>query len=102
MAAIPGANGSLDGDARESGSVERPLTTAPGSLRSVASHVPLRKVRAVTLRTPYLLFIGDAHDQLAAKTAAGIAFWRPEICLGSFACRAARPICSCPTRRSRK
>ena len=84
MAAIPGANGSLDGDARESGSVKRPLTAAPGSLRSVASHVPLRKVRAVTLRTPYLLFIGDAHDQLAAKTAAGIAFWRPEICLGQL------------------
>jgi len=33
----------------------------------------------VTLRTPYLLFIGDAPDQLAAKTAAGVAFWRPEI-----------------------
>ena len=31
------------------------------------------------LRTPYLLFIGDAPDQLAAKTAAGVAFWRPEI-----------------------
>jgi len=38
----------------------------------------------VSLRTPYLLFIGDAPDQLAAKTAAGIAFWRPEICLGQF------------------
>jgi uncharacterized NAD-dependent epimerase/dehydratase family protein len=38
----------------------------------------------VTLRTPYLLFIGDAPDQLAAKTAAGIAFWRPEISRGQF------------------
>ena len=38
----------------------------------------------MTLRTPYLLFIGDAPDQLAAKTAAGIAFWRPEISLGQF------------------
>jgi D-glutamate N-acetyltransferase len=38
----------------------------------------------VTLRTPYLLFIGDAPDQLAAKTADGIAFWRPEICLGQL------------------
>jgi uncharacterized NAD-dependent epimerase/dehydratase family protein len=38
----------------------------------------------VTQRTPYLLFIGDAHDQLAAKTAAGIAFWRPEICVGQL------------------
>ena len=45
---------------------------------------PCGKVRAVTLRTPYLLFIGDAPDQLAAKTAAGIAFWRPEICLGQL------------------
>jgi uncharacterized NAD-dependent epimerase/dehydratase family protein len=41
-------------------------------------------VGAVTLRTPYLLFIGDAADQLAAKTAAGIAFWRPEISRGQF------------------
>jgi len=39
---------------------------------------------AVTLRTPYLLFIGDAPDQLAAKTADGIAFWRPDISLGQF------------------
>ncbi len=36
------------------------------------------------LRTPYLLFLGDAPDQLAAKTAAGIAFWRPEIARGQF------------------
>ena len=38
----------------------------------------------MSLRTPYLLFIGDAPDQLAAKTAAGIAFWRPEISLGQL------------------
>ena len=38
----------------------------------------------MALRTPYLLFIGDAPDQLAAKTADGIAFWRPEICLGQL------------------
>lgn len=38
----------------------------------------------MTLRTPYLLFIGDAPDQLAAKTAAGVAFWRSEICLGQL------------------
>lgn len=36
------------------------------------------------LATPYLLFIGDAHDQLAAKTAAGIAYWRPEQCVGQL------------------
>jgi uncharacterized NAD-dependent epimerase/dehydratase family protein len=38
----------------------------------------------VALRTPYLLFIGDAPDQLAAKTADGIAFWRPDISLGQL------------------
>jgi len=38
----------------------------------------------MTLRTPYLMFLGDAPDQLAAKTAAGVAHWRPEISLGQF------------------
>ena len=36
------------------------------------------------LRTPYLLFLGDARDQLAAKTAAGVAYWRPDWCLGQI------------------
>ena len=36
------------------------------------------------LKTPYLLFLGDAHDPLAAKTAAGVAFWRPEWCVGQL------------------
>ena len=36
------------------------------------------------LKTPYLLFLGDAHDGLAAKTAAGVAFWRPESCVGQL------------------
>ena len=38
----------------------------------------------MTIRTPYLMFLGDAADQLAAKTAAGVAHWRPEICLGQL------------------
>jgi len=38
----------------------------------------------MTLRIPYLMFIGDASDQLAAKTAAGVAFWRPEACVGQL------------------
>jgi uncharacterized NAD-dependent epimerase/dehydratase family protein len=33
---------------------------------------------------PYLLFLGDAPDQLAAKTAQGIAQWRPDWCLGQL------------------
>ena len=31
---------------------------------------------------PYLLFLGDAPDQLAAKTGAGVAQWRRDWCLG--------------------
>lgn len=33
---------------------------------------------------PYLLFLGDVHDALAAKTALGIVDWRPEWCLGQL------------------
>jgi uncharacterized NAD-dependent epimerase/dehydratase family protein len=34
--------------------------------------------------TPYLLFLGDAPDRLAAKVAQGIRDWRPEYALGQF------------------
>jgi uncharacterized NAD-dependent epimerase/dehydratase family protein len=33
---------------------------------------------------PYLLFLGDITDQAAAKTAAGLRQWRPELCLGQL------------------
>lgn len=36
------------------------------------------------LKTPYLLFLGDAPDQLAAKTAQGVRDWRPEFALGQM------------------
>ncbi|MDQ7081252.1 MAG: N-acetyltransferase DgcN [Paracoccaceae bacterium] len=36
------------------------------------------------IRTPYLLFLGDAPDQLAAKVAQGIRDWRPELALGQL------------------
>ncbi|SBV92385.1 conserved hypothetical protein [uncultured Alphaproteobacteria bacterium] len=36
------------------------------------------------IEPPYALFLGDAPDQLAAKTAAGIATWRPEWCVGQI------------------
>ncbi len=38
----------------------------------------------MAIQTPYLLFLGDAVDQLAAKTAQGIAHWRPEFCVGQL------------------
>lgn len=43
------------------------------------------------LKHPYLMFLGDVPDQLAAKTAQGIVDWRPEWCLGQLrlpGCRA--------------
>lgn len=36
------------------------------------------------IRTPYLLFLGDAPDNLAAKVAQGIQDWRPENVVGQF------------------
>ncbi|MDD2943800.1 MAG: DUF1611 domain-containing protein [bacterium] len=36
------------------------------------------------INKPYLLFLGDAPDQLAAKTADGIAYWRRNDCLGQL------------------
>ena len=36
------------------------------------------------IKTPYLLFLGDAPDQLAAKVAIGIKDWRPENAVGQF------------------
>jgi len=43
------------------------------------------------IETPYLLFLGDAPDALAAKVAQGIKDWRPEYAKGQFrmnGCRA--------------
>ena len=47
------------------------------------------------IRQPYLLFLGDAKDELAAKTAFGIHDWIPETCIGQFRfedCAAKLPI----------
>ena len=38
----------------------------------------------VEITPPYLLFLGDEPDVTHAKTAAGIAFWRPEACIGQL------------------
>lgn len=37
-----------------------------------------------TITPPYLMFLGDVPDALAAKTAYGIVDWRPEWCLGQL------------------
>mgnify|MGYP001942887051 CR=1 FL=1 len=36
------------------------------------------------IASPYLLFIGDATDQLSIKMARGAADWRPELCIGEY------------------
>ncbi|MEO9648670.1 MAG: N-acetyltransferase DgcN [Roseobacter sp.] len=36
------------------------------------------------IETPYLLFLGDAPDQLSAKVAQGIKDWRPENAVGQY------------------
>ncbi len=43
------------------------------------------------IERPYLVFLGDARDQLAAKTGQGVVDWRPESCVGQLrldGCRA--------------
>jgi uncharacterized NAD-dependent epimerase/dehydratase family protein len=45
----------------------------------------------MTIAHPYLMFLGEAADQLAAKTAQGVVHWRPDWCLGQLrlpGCRA--------------
>ncbi|TEW54710.1 DUF1611 domain-containing protein [Psychromonas sp. RZ22] len=36
------------------------------------------------IQKPYLLFLGDAQDPLAAKVAQGINQWHPEYCVGQY------------------
>ena len=36
------------------------------------------------IETPYLLFLGDAADPLAAKVAQGIRDWRPDYAVGQY------------------
>jgi uncharacterized NAD-dependent epimerase/dehydratase family protein len=38
----------------------------------------------MVINKPYLLFLGDASDQLAAKTAEGVAYWRRNDCVGQM------------------
>lgn len=74
----------ITGDARQAG--ERSAT-----LRAD----PERQPGLAMLKQPYLLFLGDAADQLAAKSAVGVWQWRPELCVGQVrldGCRAELPL----------
>ncbi|PPR78325.1 MAG: hypothetical protein CFH06_00856 [Alphaproteobacteria bacterium MarineAlpha3_Bin5] len=37
---------------------------------------------SMLIEHPYLMFLGDAPDELAAKVAIGVHYWRPDWCLG--------------------
>jgi uncharacterized NAD-dependent epimerase/dehydratase family protein len=39
---------------------------------------------ATSVKPPYLLFLADAEDRLAAKTAFGLHYWRSEQCVGQL------------------
>ena len=38
----------------------------------------------MTIQQPYVLFLGDAPDPLAAKVAQGIKDWRPGLSIGQI------------------
>lgn len=38
----------------------------------------------MSIRHPYFLFLGEAQDQLAAKTSIGVGQWRPDWCVGQL------------------
>ena len=42
------------------------------------------RIAGMEIEPPYLIFIGDARDALAAKTGQGIVDWRPERALGQL------------------
>ncbi|MFM2481043.1 N-acetyltransferase DgcN [Celerinatantimonas sp. YJH-8] len=48
------------------------------------------------IQKPYLLFLGDAHDPLAAKVAQGIKQWHPEYCVGQFRMEECQADCELP------
>ncbi|MCU5772141.1 DUF1611 domain-containing protein [Erwiniaceae bacterium BAC15a-03b] len=50
----------------------------------------------MNIKKPYLLFLGDAHDQLAAKVAIGIKQWHPEYCIGQYRMEGCHADCDLP------
>jgi hypothetical protein len=42
------------------------------------------QITKISLDAPYLIYLGDVPDMHHAKTGAGIAYWRPERCIGQM------------------
>jgi len=47
-------------------------------------------INTIELKPPYLLFLGDVADDIDAKTSLGLAYWRPDLCVGQ--CRLGTPV----------
>jgi hypothetical protein len=75
--------------------------------RRIRASLPRTTIKEpAMIETPYLLFLGDAPDPLAAKVAQGIRDWRPENAVGQFrmeGCKAdlGLPDMTWPRRRRR-
>ncbi|MBB4301960.1 putative NAD-dependent epimerase/dehydratase family protein [Rhodobium orientis] len=50
----------------------------------------------MSIKTPYVLFLGDAPDLLAGKVAVGIRQWRPEHCVGQIRLPGCKADCGLP------
>jgi len=42
------------------------------------------QITRISLEPPYLIYLGDVPDLHHAKTGAGVAYWRPENCIGQM------------------
>jgi D-glutamate N-acetyltransferase len=42
------------------------------------------QITRISLDPPYLIYLGDVPDMHHAKTGAGVAYWRPERCIGQM------------------
>jgi len=42
------------------------------------------KITRISLESPYLIYLGDVPDLHHAKTGAGVAYWRPQDCVGQM------------------
>lgn len=62
------------------GRAEPPSCMSATNTRGQATGPP----RQAAWGPPYLLYLGDAPDELAIKTARGLAYWRPQWCLGQW------------------
>jgi D-glutamate N-acetyltransferase len=57
------------------------MTLCSNLLKTIGT---LKQGDSAMIETPYLLFLGDAPDQLAAKVAQGIKDWRPDNAVAQF------------------